>query len=715
MHNRMTLTGMPPFGDRLPVLSIALLLAAVIIAAPVAALALPGENYFTYVYNEWGTTAAAPAGYTPVKALYGADMGCGPLKSPRDLFYDAQAGELYIADSGNNRVVVLDSACRFLREYASFRQGQEHQSLNNPGGIFVGADGRLYICDTGNRRVLLCTREGEVLAAFGLPESDLMDPGLDYRPEKIVVDSAGRMYVQAAGVFDGLICMDSRGAFVQFFGANRVEMTAAMMVEYLWKQILSREQRSRMASFIPIEYSNVFMDDDGFIYATAVHSANSTGEIKKLNALGVNVLHIAPLSQSQYPRDDYGDHPVAYIDNNPVDSMFADVTVDANKIITALDAKRGRVFQYDSESNLITVFGGIGEQLGTFQEPASLAAVGDSLVVLDSKKNSMTVFQRTDFGSLLHTAIGLYNGGYDLEAMGPWREVLKACANYNLAYIGLGKASYRLGDYAQAMEYFRLGHDRQGYSDALKKRTVAFGRGNLHWILLGALGLWLLVRLARLRLLPRLARWRWPDRLGLNTALRAAVHPILSMEEVKYQGRGSLTAALAVVLLSFAAAVANRQWTGFLFNPNKPDAIHIGMLFLSTAGLYALFVTANLSVTTFMGGEGKPAQVMVASAYALQPYVYLTLALTLLSRFLTLETGVFLVFGRVGAVAWSAVLMVMSLMTVHQFTFKRTLANLMATVLGMLVIVFLIALIVSLFQQIYVFAFTMFNEIIFRL
>lgn len=691
-----------------------LLLAA---ALPAPARALHEENYFSYVYNEWGDAVPAPAGYSPSRVYYGEDLGAGPLKAPRDLFWEKASQELYIVDSGNNRIVVADQSLRFQREWKELQGPDGVETLKNPGGIFVTGQGTMYICDTGNKRVLVCGEDGGVIASLGLPVSELIDPGLDYQPEKVVVDSAGRIYVKAAGVFSGLISMDPKGAFIQFFGANRVEMTPSMMVEYLWKQLLSREQRSRMASFIPIEYSNVFIDPEDYVYAASVHSANSRGEIKKLNALGVNVLHISQFTQFQYPKDDYGDHPAAVIDNQPVDSMLVDVAVDGQGIITALDAKRGRVFQYDNESNLITVFGGIGHQLGTFQSPSAVEVAGGRVLVMDKTKNSITEFEITPFGELLHQATGLYNDGYYLEAMEPWSRVLDLCENYNLAYIGLGKANLRLENYPEAMRCFRMGYDKKGYSDALKELSIDFGRENLGWILLGLAALSILARLGGRKIQKGLDRafGGAARRLGLDTMARAMKHPIRAMEEVKYEGRGSWTLVILLLFLFFLSAVLSRQWTGFPFNPNRPDTINLGLILAGTVGLYALWTLSNVAVSSFMSGEGKASQVMIASAYALSPYIVLTLAATALSNVMTLETGVFLTFVRIGAVAWSGVVLAASLMTVHQFTFKKAMGNLVVTLFGMLVIAFLLSLIFSLFQQLYVFLYTIMNEVIFRI
>jgi tetratricopeptide (TPR) repeat protein len=39
-------------------------------------------------------------------------------------------------------------------------------------------------------------------------------------------------------------------------------------------------------------------------------------------------------------------------------------------------------------------------------------------------------------------------------------------ANYTQAYAGLGKAYISLGEYEKAMDYFKLGEDKEGYAEA---------------------------------------------------------------------------------------------------------------------------------------------------------------------------------------------------------------------------------------------------------
>ena len=67
------------------------------------------------------------------------------------------------------------------------------------------------------------------------------------------------------------------------------------------------------------------------------------------------------------------------------------------------------------------------------------------------------------------------------------------------------------------------------------------------------------------------------------------------------------------------------------------------------------------------------------------------------------------------SVLWSLLVLVSVLMAIHQYTLKKVIVSILLTVFGMLVMAFLILMLYSLVQQIYVFAYTVFSEIKFRL
>ena len=64
--------------------------------------------YETYNYDYYEDIKYTPAAYVPDGTVTGDVIGCGNFSSPQDLNTDAD-GNVYIADTGNNRIVVTDS------------------------------------------------------------------------------------------------------------------------------------------------------------------------------------------------------------------------------------------------------------------------------------------------------------------------------------------------------------------------------------------------------------------------------------------------------------------------------------------------------------------------------------------------------------------------------------------------------------------------------
>ena len=88
------------------------------------------------------------------------------------------------------------------------------------------------------------------------------------------------------------------------------------------------------------------------------------------------------------------------------------------------------------------------------------------LFVLDADKRCISVFKQTGYGRMIQEALALYNEGRYIESIGPWRNILRANANFLQAHIGLGKAYMQMKDYRTAMAYFRVGKDREDYATA---------------------------------------------------------------------------------------------------------------------------------------------------------------------------------------------------------------------------------------------------------
>lgn len=407
----------------------------------------------SYNYSFWRETVSSPAAYLPTALLNGRNLGVGPFKEPNDLFV-SRDGEIYVLDSGNNRIVVLDRQLKPKTVIDSFVRDGQPDTFLQPQGLFVTEDKELLVADTGNRRVVHLDRNLHLVKMVESPQSELLPENFVFQPVRVVADKAQRIYVLAVGVFDGFMEFNADGTFTSFIGANRVWVDP---VELFWKRISTREQRSRMVMFVPTEFTNLDIDEEGFIYAT---NGDQWGEmIKKLNAHGNDVLrregYFSPRGDIRYP-----------IFTGP--SRLVDIDVADSEIYSVLDSKRGRIFTYNGDGHLMYVFGGLGNKRGEFNTPVAIERVGDDFLVLDKALGEITVFQATEYGRTLNEAVRSYYRGDEEQAVRLFRKAVDMNANLEFAYSGIGKALLRQGQYAEAMKYFKLGMDQRNYSKAFQ-------------------------------------------------------------------------------------------------------------------------------------------------------------------------------------------------------------------------------------------------------
>lgn len=415
--------------------------------------------YESYTYNYYEDAVPLPAPFLPEKAVTGLDLGVGPFKDPSDMFVTSD-GYVYILDSGNNRVIALDPDWKVIRIIEKFTRDGAEDGFSSPSGIFV-SDGakNIYVADTNNKRVVVLTHEGQFIKIVENPQSDILPANFQFIPLKVTVDAAERIFVVTRGVFEGIMQFDETGAFIGYVGTIKVQQSLA---DRIWLRLATRAQRAQMQLYIPTEFSNVDIDEKGFIYATNI-DLNTDEPIKRLNPSGDDVLKR------------FGYHPVRgeiryrSRGNNSGPSRMVDIKLLDGGMYTALDSYRGRLFTYNHEGDLLYVFGGIGTQLGVFNIPVAVERQGENLLVLDRGKNNIVIFKPTLFGRSVNQATILHYNGNDTEAVEVWKEVIKMNTNYDVAYIGIGKSLLMEKDNKTAMEYFKLGMQRKYYSVAFKR------------------------------------------------------------------------------------------------------------------------------------------------------------------------------------------------------------------------------------------------------
>lgn len=453
-------------------LAILLILSPVISLTAAPAPASAEAPYKAYVYNEWNQSKAAPNSYLPAAAITGIDAGVGMFSEPQDLFVD-KSGHIFIADTGNNRIVELDDGFRKVAVIEKLELNGKTTALSGPTGVYVAKSGEMYIADKGNSRVLRVNPQGKADLVIGKPDHPLIPKDFVFKPIKVAADSAGRIYVLSEGQYYGLMQFDNQGKFTSYYGSNKVEVTPAVVLEAFWKSVLSKEQRASMVKLLPIEYSNLDIGPDDFIYTTTIVSKNSSEQIKKLNPLGNNVL------KGRNGDLRFGDREYTMKNSVKVDTSFVDLSIDDQGFMAALDRTRGHIFEYDQDGNQTAVFGSIGNQKGTFLQPQAVSYLGGDIIVLDSGKSNITRFELSEYGSMVRKATALYNQGLYEDAAVIWRQVAMRNGNSETAHFGIAKAMEKNEDYKGALSEYREGAERSGYSDSFAQIRIEAVRSHL--------------------------------------------------------------------------------------------------------------------------------------------------------------------------------------------------------------------------------------------
>ena len=121
------------------IISIVCVLFALLMVFAIPATA--AQAYQTYTYSIDGKPLLSPDAYTPEKVLNASSMGLDTaLKNASDMVVDA-AGNVYIADTDNNRILILDKYYHVKKVISTFENDQGLlDSFKQPKGVFVTED-----------------------------------------------------------------------------------------------------------------------------------------------------------------------------------------------------------------------------------------------------------------------------------------------------------------------------------------------------------------------------------------------------------------------------------------------------------------------------------------------------------------------------------------------------------------------------------------------
>ncbi len=250
---------------------------------------------------------------------------------PSAIYVDEWFDEIFVADPGNNRIVIFDENGVYRYEF----RGREH--FSTPWDLTVDSEGFIY--------VLATTREGRRLLRFdfdGTFNENLPLPGeLDGSPvdfRSVALDERGRLYLlDQAGM---RVCVyDREGDLLDRFG-----ILENLGADLLAEQITGRMRIKGDRLFVPAPaIGSVYVYDLGGNYLRMIgHKGSTPGEL-----------------------------------NFPVDVAMTD-----DGLLLVLDKHRFNVVCFNMEGQFYGEFGGKGTHPGWFYHPSLLAVDKDDQVYI---------------------------------------------------------------------------------------------------------------------------------------------------------------------------------------------------------------------------------------------------------------------------------------------------------------------------------------------
>lgn len=717
-----------------------LILCCLSVLTLIGGLSANAAAYKTYTYNINGEPIDSPDAYTPDRQVDANDIGLAQSSypnfvDPADMVVDKE-GNVYIVDRGNvdipGRVIILDSNYKYKKEVglSFFNDQGVPDSLNAPSGMFV-TDEYMYVADTENKRIVVFDLDGNFDHIVLEPSSRLMGDDAIYKPVAVAVDANGNLYVVSSTTYMGIIVMDKHGNFQCFLGAQKAEVN---LTAILWRQFQTAEQIAQSEQYLPTEYNNITIDDEGFVYVTSssIDSAqqqesiqNKSGDyasVKKLNASGQDVMMRGGFFG---PGGEVNVSDIAQDENSITGaSRIIDVALGPDGTWTILDEKRSKFYTYDRYGRLLFVFGDKGEMLGNLKSGEAIVYQGTKLLCIDKQAMNITVYERTEYGDIINNALKNSNDRrYDL-AVDDWNGILQRNGNFDIAYVGIGKAYYRSGDWNKAMEYFKYAYDTENYSLAFKEYRKEIIADNTFYIPNSVI----LVAVVILAIFGLIKLFSWAGKVNKAATAKGGkrtfkeevlyafylfAHPFDGFWDLKHEKRGSLRGAmfwLAVAIISFTYQGVGKA---YLYNPQQTVS-NVLVQAISIILPVALWVTSNWCLTTLFDGEGSYKDILIATCYSLAPIPFFVIPATIFTHAFSLnEAGIISLLTSIAWI-WVGLLVFFGMMITHGYSLFKNFVTTLATIVGIAVIMFIGLLFTGLIQKILGFISSIITELSFR-
>ena len=403
----------------------------------------------TYQYGSFDWPAETTLRFSQIAPKDTAQFKYICFAAPEGAALDG-AGNVYVADTSNNRIVKLSPDGAVLAAWGSLGSGSGQ--FNAPNGVAVDADGKIYVADMNNNRIVQLSPDGAVLAAWGSLGSG---SGQFYAPRDVAVDAGGNIYVAdtrngrivklspAGEVLDiwgsnGNVSFSSPNdvatdvdgnVYVADTGHNRiVKLSSSGEVLALWGTYGSGSGQFKNPSGVAVDVDgNVYVADRANSRVVKLSSSGAVltnwgtygsyrvavaadGKVYVTNTSNCRIVQLSPSGEVLANWGSKGSGSGQF-------SYPQDVAVAADDKIYVADTGNHRIVQLSSSGEVLANWGSQGSSSGQFSVPRGVAvAPGGNIFVADT--GNCRIVQLSPAGAVLASwgECGIGNGLFQSPA-----------------------------------------------------------------------------------------------------------------------------------------------------------------------------------------------------------------------------------------------------------------------------------------------------------
>ena len=219
-----------------------------------------------YTYDFWAEILKSIPAFELAYTIDGNAMDI-PVSGMDDVA--AGGGRIFLIDTQESRLHIFDDNYQYITSVKLLRNEDKkivldenggQVALTNPEGVWFHEGGNeIYIADTGAERIVVLDGDGYYLKRI-ITKPDNMVGVTQFRPSKIAVDDTNKIYFTVQSSFEGIVELNQSGTFSRYFGVNKPVVD---LWDYFWKKMSSDEQKSKMSKTYDPAFNNLKIKRDG--------------------------------------------------------------------------------------------------------------------------------------------------------------------------------------------------------------------------------------------------------------------------------------------------------------------------------------------------------------------------------------------------------------------------------------------------------------------